>query len=136
MKYLKLQFLLLFIIICFSCNSQESTTIKQIDYSASTRGSSIKIIAYPNQIVYNNEILEITPKKWTSLTSLIQEINLDNLKNLKAPSEDRFRDAALAAEIKIITSENIFTSPQFDHGNPPKELKPLLDKLNALLAID
>jgi len=123
-------------IICFSCNSQESTTIKQIDYSASTRGSSIKIIASPHQIVYNNEILEITSEKWNSLTSLIKEINLNNLKNLKAPSEDRFRDAALAADLKITTSENLFTSSQFDHGNPPKELKPLLNMLNELVAIE
>jgi len=103
---------------------------------ASTRGSSLKIIANPNQIVYNDTVLKITSDKWNVLTTLIQEINLGNLNNLKAPSEDRYRDMALAAELKITTSENNFTSSQFDHGNPPKELKPLLDKLNEFLTID
>ena len=119
--------------ISFGCYSQKSITVKQIEYFASTRGSSIQILVNVDHIIYNDTIFKITPKKWNSLTSLVQKINIDKLNNLQAPTEDRFRDAALAAEIKITTFDTTYTSSQFDHGNPPKEIKKLVQELLNLV---
>ena len=134
MKF-QLHMVLVFTLLFTCCGSQENITIKQIEYLATTRGSSVQIIAHPDRIIYNDTIFEITPEKWNSLTSLIQEINLDNLKNSQAPSEDRYRDAALAAELKITTLEATYTSSQFDHGNPPIEIATLVEKINELVGL-
>lgn len=131
--YLRLEFILFFTFICFNCYSQKNITVKQIEYFASTRGSSIQILVNADRIIYNDTIFKITPKKWNSLTSLVQKINIDKLNNLLAPTEFRFRDAALAAEIKITTLETTYTSSQFDHGNPPKEIKKLVKEVLVLV---
>ncbi|MBL4568525.1 MAG: hypothetical protein JKY69_02310, partial [Flavobacteriaceae bacterium] len=46
-----------------------------------------------------------------------------------APTDDRIRDAALHATLTIILGDKTYSSQTFDHGNPPKELKSLIDAL-------
>jgi len=135
MKSQLLQIVLLSTIICSSCISQEHNLIKKIEYFASTRESSIHVIVFPDHLIYNDSISKITSKKWDAIYLLIDEINLTEISKLQAPSEDRFRDAALAAEIKITTSETTYTSSQFDHGKPPKEIKKLVQQMLSLVEL-
>ncbi|MBL4569197.1 MAG: hypothetical protein JKY69_06005, partial [Flavobacteriaceae bacterium] len=46
-----------------------------------------------------------------------------------APTDDRIRDAVLHATLKITIGDKTYSSQTFDHGNPPKELKPLIAEL-------
>jgi len=133
MKSQLLQIVLLFTIISSSCNSQENKSIIEIEYFASTRGNSIRIIVSPDHLIYNDTSSKITPKKWDAITLLIDEIDLTQISKLQAPSEERFRDASLVAEIKITTSDTIYISSQFDHGNPPKEIKKLVQQIINLV---
>jgi len=133
MKRIQLQLLIFISILCSSCYSQKSNnSIKQVEYFASTRGSSIQIIIRQNEVICNDISNKISNKEWSSIVALVSASNLDNIENLQAPSDKRYRDAALAAEIKITTSEKIYTSSQFDHGNPPKEISKLVSKIQKL----
>ena len=61
------------------------------------------------------------------LIDLIKKIDLQNISNLKAPSNKRAFDGALHATLSIKTESNNYISSQFDDDNPPKELKVLID---------
>jgi len=132
---------LLFIILSLifsnkDCSNNPQELINAIEYSASTRGSSVQIVTTPDQLKYNDDIIELNCKQWSLLIKLVENIELKNINLLETPSQDRFRDAAMTAELKIKTSENTFTSSQFDHGNPPEELKTLITQIFDLAGID
>lgn len=118
-----------------SCNvnAQNETTL--ISYEASTRGSSIKISITPERLIYNDEVSTIKTENWNSIINLLADINLDTIHTLEAPSQNRFRDAAMAAQIKITTSEQTFISSQFDHGNPPEDLSLIVKEILSLANI-
>lgn len=123
----------LFLIQCSS--SQEENPLKSIYYSARTRGSSIAIKIESTQLTYNDTIIGISEIEWKRLTELISQIDLKNISELEAPSNDRFRDAALAASIKLNFRDMKYESAQFDHGNPPKELSDLINEILKLAGI-
>jgi hypothetical protein len=109
--------------------------IEQVEYSASSRGSILDVVISKNYIKCNEDRTEITTAQWKALTILVQEINLKSINSLEAPTNDRFRDAAMAAELKIVYDTNIYVSSQFDHGNPPKELSNLVKEILSLAKI-
>jgi hypothetical protein len=57
---------------------------------------------------------------------------LQSLEKLKAPSTDSYRDAALAATLTLEKDGQNISTPTFDHGNPPKEIEALVNKLLAV----
>jgi hypothetical protein len=73
--------------------------------------------------------LKPTKTKWKSFKTLIEEINLSEMKNFNPPSGKRYVDATLQATISITADKTTYNSQTFDHGNPPKELKKIIDKL-------
>lgn len=130
---MKIVCVLLFFLLINSCNSQNKADIITISYKAITRGGSIEINATSELITYkdleNKKQLKPTSGDWKNLINLIEEINLSEMENFNPPSEDRYVDAALQATISITVSETTYNSQTFDHGNPPKELKEIIDKL-------
>ena len=69
-------------------------------------------------IVLNNVQLK-------SIKDVLSEIKLAEIKDLEAPSNKRFSDGALSASFTIKKDTVSYMSSDFDHGNPPKELKVL-----------
>lgn len=132
MKNVLFLFLLLFLAIC-SCKSQNEKGAISITYEAITRGSSIEIKATSDLITYKDfeteKQLEPTKKEWKSIKTLIEEINLAEMYLFSAPSEESSTDVALQATLSIYTKNMPYKSQPFDHGNPPKELKKIIDKL-------
>jgi septum formation inhibitor MinC len=131
-----------FLIIIFSilainknCETNSQNDIDSISYEAHTRGRSVTIFVSDNQLIYNNQNITITINNWGTLLSLIEDIRLEDISLLEAPSEERFRDATMSAELKIITSKKTYTSTQFDHGNPPKEIAKLVKEILSLASI-
>jgi len=110
-----------------------------INYEAVTRGSSIILVATSSLITYKDFEIdrEIKPssKEWETLIQLLNDINLSNIKNLTSPSSNSAVDAALQATLSIAKNSTIYTSQTFDHGNPPKELKPVLEKIFSILKL-
>lgn len=124
--------LLLIIIVFNACKIAEQTN-PVITYEAKTRGSSIYFIATNSEISYRDnktsKTIVLESKDWDGLLNLIHTIELKEMGNYSPDSEDRTFDAALHANISISMDSIDYTSQTFDHGNPPKELKPLIDKL-------
>jgi hypothetical protein len=61
-----------------------------------------------------------------------QEVDLEEIPNLKAPTEKRFYDGAAIANINIIYKGKTYESNGFDHGNPPLEIEKLVNKITLL----
>ena len=127
--------LLLFLftlIYCEQHRAQNKSALDHLEYSASSRGSSIFIRIDANEIKLNNTSRKIQQKSWNQLESLIAKIDLENLSLLNAPTNERFRDAAATAYLKIHTKKTSYQSSEFDHGNPPEEIAELVEKILAL----
>ena len=80
-----------------------------------------------NNLLYKSN----TDKKSTVLSkiqvndinNIVYSIKLSEIANLTAPSNKRFTDNALSAKFTIKKNNTSYESIEFDHGNPPKELK-------------
>ena len=123
-----------------SCNVENSRPIVEIIYEAHTRGSSVIIKVRPDRLFYHTDnsetITDIKTRQWNSLMSMCSEIDLEKISELQAPSDKRFLDMAMHANLTIVTRNGEFKSQTFDHGNPPEELKKITDKLMKLAKID
>jgi len=133
---------LAFIILLFSandCSNHENQNINSISYETFTRGSST---------VYkiSNSILKITStgvnkaesskqlcsEEWTMLVQKLEEVEVSKINQLKTPTDKRASDAALHAILSIRKNDTIYKTNSFDHGNPPKEVKPLVEAILRL----
>ena len=130
-----------------SCNSQKNaigTSIEmkdiEIQYEANTRGFYNKLVLKNATISSTNdrdgkENPIVQKVSEVDLNALIQELNkvdLENLPNLKAPTEKRFYDGAAIANLKIIYKGNTYQTTDFDHGFPPMEIKRVVEIVNLL----
>lgn len=129
-----LNLLFFFIFICsISCTSQENSEEISITYNALTRGNQLSIIADSNTITKIEDGAEIvinTPKYfWSEISNLIENITLNRMNTFEAPSDKRLYDGALHANLTITKNYISYNSTTFDHGNPPFELKDLIEKI-------
>ena len=137
MKLLK-KITLLTLIVFSSCNAQEeSNTNLEVIYYAQTRGSSINITFKNDSVLYKTNLkgktILLSKEKQKEIQEEVVKINLEEISNLKAPSERRFTDGALSANFTIKRGSNVFISSDFDHENPPKELVPLYNILKEII---
>ena len=130
-----------------SCNSPKSaigTSIEmkdiEIQYEANTRGFYQKLVIKKVTISSTNDregkenpiVQKISDADWNALKDEINKLDLDNLSNLKAPTEKRFYDGAAIANLKIIYNGKIYQSSDFDHGFPPMQIKRVVEIVNLL----
>ena len=136
MKFLSFLVILLTI---NSCSSQIDETISEINYQASTRGNSIQIkITKENVYIKNNhgeKTFVLKEDNWRHINKLISYFKISEIQNLNPPSNLRISDKALHASLEIKTDKKEYRSQDFDHGNPPKEIKKLVEKLLDLAEI-
>ena len=139
---LKSLFILLWAILanigCYAQNQKPESDFKVI-YIAQTRGSNLEytidnrsIIAISNGVEGKNGKTALKNDDKKTIVSLIGAIELDNIKNLIPQSQNYTVDRALIANVRIITNGKEYESSTFDHGNPPKELRSLIDQMLAL----
>lgn len=128
---------LFFMLVLSSCSSQNIVDKGIIKYEAITRGSFIEITSNLDSLVYKNtqesQKIKLSKTQIKEIKTLFGKINLSELENLKPPSTKSYTDAALQATLKITVNNKTFTSQTFDHGNPPKELKALLEYLFSVV---
>ncbi|WP_338732512.1 hypothetical protein [Mangrovimonas cancribranchiae] len=125
-------------------NTANLAELKQIDdtyifnYKATTRGSFKEIKVTPESITYQNGLSAkpitkpISKEAYQSLIEKVEALNLDDLKTLEAPSKAFQYDGALIANLKITTNNKSYQTTSFDHGNPPKLIKALVEELLSL----
>ncbi len=137
MKYLKIV-TPLFVLLMMSCSAQNTaSSFDIINYEAQTRGSMVKINVESSKVYYktydSEGVYELSKDEIEKLDNLVSELNLNELKDLEAPSKNSATDRALIAKVSFKVKDKEYTSSTFDAGNPPKELKKL-ENLLFLLA--
>lgn len=132
-----LSLLLLTLFIGTSCSSQKNAdmTKTQLEYTAVSRGIYKKIIVQNKTATVTNgrnaEAVEIKidDAKWKQIAAEFSKINLENIPNLKAPTEKRFYDGAAIGNLKITQNQKTYETKGFDNGFPPKEIEKLVNLL-------
>jgi hypothetical protein len=153
MKTVSLLVSILFI--CMSCNCQKKTVAQsniveeqndtktmaqqdmRIEYEANTRGFYQKTIIQNQTLSVSKDRkgldkpveTKISNADWKQIISFFNEVQLEELPNLKAPTEKRFYDGAAIAGLKITHNDKTYETSSFDHGFPPAEIKKLVDKI-------
>ena len=135
---INLKITLLFIIIFSSCNAQEETSSSiEFTYLAQTRGSYINITFTKDSLHLNstekNKIIDLNEKQRENILQEISKINLSEISLLIAPSNKRFSDRTLSAKFTFKKENEVYTSSDFDHENPPEKLKSLYSILKKII---
>ena len=125
-----------------SCDNEQKADIESavVEYTANTRGFYQKIVIQNQTVsVYKDRqetALPVTEKisaaDWKELVTMFQEIDLEGLQTLKAPSEKRYYDGAAIGNLKIDYKEKTYQTDGFDHGTPPLEIARFVTKITSL----
>lgn len=135
MKIISLLFLTL--ILGKNCQSQNSMDLNtaKVEYTANSRG------LYNNTVIENKTVSvtktrdgkpvssSLTDAQWNNLIKEFQKVNLEEIQNLKAPTQKRFHDGAAMANLKITYKGKTYESQTFDNGNPPEKIKNLVNTI-------
>lgn len=139
MKLLSLLFLTIFLGKGCDGGVKQNIETAQVVYTAHTRGFSQEIIIEKQLVsIKENRKAEVVQTKitnadWKELIALFEEVNLEEIKDLKAPTEKRFYDGAAIANLKITYEGKAYESQSFDHGFPPQEIKKIVNKINSFV---
>ena len=63
------------------------------------------------------------------LISEFQKVDLEEIPNLKAPTEKLFHDGAAMANLKVTYKGKTYESQTFDNGFPPEKIKNLVNTI-------
>jgi len=115
----------------------QKTPVK-FEYSTVSRGvfNLISINKKQVSVVKKRDDLPIiktsSPQEWKKLTDAIKTVDVENIGNLKAPSDKRLFDGALIAKLIIYYDDEKYESASFDHGNPPKEIEMIVKEILSI----
>lgn len=136
-----LTFLFLSFMMIKGCSQESKTdlTNSTIEYTANTRGFFQKITIKNQQATISSDrsnpnqgnTISINNDDWNALIEDFKAIDLNKLNTYEGPTQKRFHDGAPFANLKITYKDSIYESAGFDHGNPPKEIEKLVQKVTA-----
>ncbi|WP_330444042.1 hypothetical protein [Flavobacterium sp. C4GT6] len=136
-KFAAIVLLAIFAIGCSSALKKESDKIS-FEYEAITRGSYKKVIVKQDTVITikDRDLKDVVTAglkngEWNSLLKSLEGVNLEGLNKIKVPSVNHQVDAAPIANLKVIRGDKTYQSKSFDHGNPPQEIKDVVDKIMA-----
>lgn len=134
--------ILLTLFLSKSCSNQAQNDIANsvIQYTADTRGYHLKIIIVNQKATISqgrgtdnpSQDLAITDADWNELVAEFQKINLQEVPNLKDPTQKRFYDGAAIANLKIRYQDTNYETVAFDHGIPPAAIENFVKKIVSL----
>ena len=133
---------LLYVRGCTNNQSKNSQSSAMIEYEYYSRGGYRKIIV-SNQllVVYDKQGAEkpsaekpLSNLVWQTLVKQVTALNLDAIATYKDPTQKRFYDGAPIAVFTIKNQGKEYKTNAFDHGDPPIEIKELVNKINELAA--
>ena len=124
---------------CEPKQAVNTLSITQFEYSATTRGSSFSCTVTSKGVQIASKGMEqydkyklITNQQWVELLKLSNDMALDRLDELKAPSSKSETDRSRIAKLTIGKKDKNFESNSFDEGNPPVVLRPLINYILTL----
>ncbi|WGK95172.1 MULTISPECIES: hypothetical protein [Flavobacterium] len=133
-KAIVLLFTILFFAGCVGQKKAVDSSIK-VEYKAYSRGF-YQTVRVENQMVFISKNREEKPvafklsaAEWNSLILVVNELNLETLSQMKAPTEKRLFDGAANASFKITKQGKVYESQSFDHGYPPAETEKIVNKM-------
>ena len=120
--------------------TQKKTEIlEEITYLAVSRGLYLSItivndsISFTNNSQVKSEAVYVIPQSEKEvLISLISDINEKSLPHLEAPSKMHQFDGAAIATLELTSTNNSYKTVAFDHGNPPKPIKAVVEKMLSI----
>jgi hypothetical protein len=129
---------LLSILLGKSCETEQEIESAIIEYTANTRGFYERITITNRQAKVSADrnaqdapkVVKISEADWNSLVAAFKKVNLDEVSTLEAPSNARFHDGAAIAMLQIKINDKTYTTPEFDHGNPPAAIKGLMSEIS------
>lgn len=140
MKTFGLIFLTLFLSKGCSQQAQNDIANSVVQYAADTRGYHLKIIIINQKATISqgrgtdnpSEVVSISDADWKELVTEFQKINLEEIPNLKDPTQKRFHDGAAIANLKIRYQDKNYETVNFDHGIPPAAIEKFVKKVVSL----
>jgi len=115
---------------------EEDYTIK---YSAMSRGTFKEVTVKSSTISIQKdrnskpETRSCDSDLWREILVNIENIDLESLQKLEAPTGKRLYDGAAHATLKITVNDKTYSTSTFDHGFPPKEIQAICDKMVKFL---
>ena len=124
-------------------DAQNDITNSVIQYNANTRGFHLKIIVINQKATISqgrgtdnpSEVVAISDGDWKELLNEFRKVNLDEIPNLKDPTQKRFYDGAAIANLQIRYQDKNYETVVFDHGFPPAKIEKLINKIVSLAKI-
>lgn len=118
-------------------NKNSVIKIEKISLSEQTRGTN-RIFTFSkgqleSSINGTKTNQEIFLSEWSKILDNAENINLEEISKLEAPSTKRYSDAALASRIIITKNGLDYKSSDFDSANPPFELKNLYNEIQKII---
>lgn len=139
MKLIGMVMAMLILGTCGQNSSEMDSKVESITYAAKTRGSSYICTIDNHQIQLTTEgttsfqkSKEISKKQWLNILKGLEEIVLDSLNKLEAPTDNSSADRARIATLVVHSTNEIHKSIPFDEGNPPEALSSLINNMLAL----
>ncbi|MGS2725850.1 hypothetical protein ACU8DI_04525 [Psychroserpens sp. BH13MA-6] len=121
---------------------RQSQEIDKITYQAATRGFFLKIWVEGDTLSYTNDYNlqdvkthKISEEQRTALNEKTSQFDMTKLSELKSPSESHQFDGAAIATFEATKGDETYKTNAFDHQNPPKEIKALVEKLLSMKAM-
>jgi hypothetical protein len=116
--------------------------LAKITYTAQSRGvNKVIIIQNKNITVESGRGKEatiatatISEGDWSELARKFEKMDLEKIETYADPSQERFYDGAAIANLTVEYNGKTYRSKDFDHGNPPNELKAIVDQIFSLIS--
>ena len=138
--------LTLIVLACNSAKVSNDSTLEEFGknelkliYQAHTRGFFEEVSITKKSIVFLNNRKRtnpingsVTSEQWNVCIGLVDKIDLKSISQLTAPSNLRKIDRVPFAHLSIIKNGDTIKSSDFDHKNPPKQLKELVDLIISI----
>jgi len=146
-----LSLIVLTVIVATGCSTAKKQALNEDDnaisftYSAVTRGSNNEVVIKDGTVETLQSRLsdkpvtrKLTDAEWAALKEVYNKKTVKdaNLQDIVPPSKKHQFDGALGATLQITHNDIVYSSSTFDHGNPPSEIKELVNKIIELSALD
>ncbi|MGB1104599.1 MAG: hypothetical protein ACPG21_13365 [Crocinitomicaceae bacterium] len=120
-----------------ACNTIE---IIQYEYKSTTMlGSRTLTItkdsvisSYSGRMEANRQARKTTPEEWEALKNSAKTIKLEEIRDLKSPTNKRATDAAPFGKVLLTTADSTYRSASFDGFDSHEMLKPLMEVIKEI----
>lgn len=129
-----------------SCSNQAQSDLVNsvVQYEAVSRGFNLQIIIVNQKATITqgrgeknaSQTVAISDADWKELVAEFQKVNLNEVPNLKDPTQKRFYDGAAIANLKIRYQDKNYETVAFDHGFPPAAIEKFVKKIVSLAVKD